>query len=64
MKIYRVKTQFGLEYEHATIFFNVNTRWKDIGERNGYIRLYRQNIFVDVTREQIGLYMTELKEQK
>ena len=41
MKTYRVRICFGLEYEHATIFFRVNTRWKDIGERNGYIRLCR-----------------------
>lgn len=61
MKTYRVKTCFGLEYEHATIFFNVNTKWKDIGERNGYVRLYRDNVYVDVTREQIRLYMVEVK---
>ena len=63
MKTYRVRICFGLEYEHATIFFRVNTRWKDIGEHNGYIRLCRENVFVDVTREQIRNYMVELKEQ-
>lgn len=64
MKKYRVKECFGLEYEHATIFFDTNTRWKDLGEHNGYIRLNRENVFVDVTREQIRDYMVELKEQK
>ncbi|MDO4802583.1 MAG: hypothetical protein Q4A15_10505 [Prevotellaceae bacterium] len=63
MKTYRVKTCFGLEYEHITVFFNVNTRWRNIGERNGYIRLNRDNVFVDVTREQIRKFMVELKEQ-
>ena len=64
MKVYRVKTQFGLEYEHATVFFNVNTRWKFIGERNnGYLRMTRQNVFIDVTREQLRQFFVEVKEK-
>lgn len=64
MKTYRVKICFGLEHELFTIFFNVNSRWKYIGDHNGYMRLHRDNISVDVTREQVRKYMVEIKEQK
>lgn len=64
MKIYRVKKWFGLEYKNATIFFHVNSRWRDLGEHNGFVRLSRENVYVDVTREQIRQYMVEIKEQK
>lgn len=63
MKIYRIKECFGLVYEHATIFFTANSRWKDLGEHNGHIRPNRENVFADVTREQIRNFMVEVKEQ-
>lgn len=61
MKTYRVTTCFGLEYEHATVFFNVNTHWKYTGEHKGYIRMNRQNVHVDITREQLRDFFKELK---
>lgn len=61
MKKYKVIQCFGLEYTHATVFFNVNTKWNYVGERGEYVRLERQSVFIDVTKEQLNNCFKEIK---
>lgn len=61
MKTYRVIKSFDLEYEHTTVCFNVRTIWKFVGEHKGYQRLYRDNVFVDITRNNLREFFKEIE---
>jgi len=51
MAEYRVKRYFMIETEHVTVVFNVNTKWEYVGYANGYARLHRKGVFIDVSTD-------------
>lgn len=51
MAEYRVKRYFMIETEHVAVVFNVNTKWEYIGYTNGYARLHRKGVFIDVSTD-------------
>jgi len=62
MSNYRVKRYFMLETEHITVEFVFNTKWEYIGYSNGYARLHRKGVYVDVSTDVLEKNFSEVEE--
>lgn len=60
----RVKKEFMIDTEHISVMFNVNSKWDYLGYSNGYIRLHKHGVFIDIPKETFARNFAELKEQK
>ena len=60
MMEYKVIIEFQIEFPRTTILFNKNTKWTYVGAVDNNIRLHRDCVFVDITKEQLGRYFKEI----
>lgn len=64
MKLYRVKMGFSVDYDYVLIYFCLGQIWGYVGESHGFIRLNRDDIFVDVSRDLINRHFEEIGEEE
>lgn len=60
---YRVKNEFMIDTEHIGVMFNINSKWDYLGYANGYIKLHKRGVFVDVPKDTFERHFVELKSQ-
>ena len=60
MMEYKVIIEFQIEFPRTIILFNKNTKWTYVGAVDNNIRLHRDSVFVDITKEQLERYFKEI----
>lgn len=64
MKKYRVKKEFMIESIRVSVMFSINSKWDYVGYSDGYIRLHRNGVFIDIPKAAVERNFDEVKAQR